>query len=288
MKRHVGVASAVAILATASLNFCQTKSEYFIIVDPAVYTIYNQYEQPIAASEKGDFAACAPLRVMDQDVVLGDQITHALKFGLDGKTFFLIKGDDKKFSGEKSRAGRQSIKECEVIEDTVEAAGSGLRYTTISGKSFLIEKGVRVHRIFKSGGRFYIRTDGRYGWSPLEPRSAWRKIASVKAVAVSAGSDTGMTEAIRNRILTRFASANESYTKMFSHFNSFSGDGKSIPRWSCGFSASRCLCTLGEPYKTGDELYESTAALVHDLENLLLGTRFRVRQASGEIVIEKR
>lgn len=274
-----------------SVSFAQTRADYFIIADPLEYTIYNQYQQPLSSSEKSEFAPCSPLRIVDKNALLGDEITRALKFEFGRQVYFLLMDEDGKFTGEKPKPGRQSIKNCEVIGDTVEATAGGLTVTGGSGKTAGILKGTRLHRVFRSDVRYYIavlQDRVTYGWSSLEPRSAWRT-SSTGAVSETAAVDTGLSEAVKERIKERLVSANESYKSLFSHFNSLTGDEKALPRWRWESSGgSRMRCELTGPYSNSDQLSESTRFLAQDMENLLIGTAFGVYCRNGEIVIEKR
>jgi hypothetical protein len=272
------------------LSFAQTTADYYVITDPQRYTIYDQYQQPLSASEKMFFVPYSPLRIMEPDVMLGDQITHALKFDFRQQLYYLLKDDERKFSGEKSNAGRAVYRHCEVVEDTVDVVGSGLVLLSGSGKSIAVGRGARLCRIFKSGSRYYIATVNErpdYGWSPLEPRSAWRTGRKVSSPA-SAGSDNGLSETLKERIMVRIASANESYKTYFSRFNAFTHDEKAVPVWRCEYGGCRMRCELSGPYKNSEQLSESSKYLAQEIENILVGTDFGVVCKNGEMVIEKR
>ncbi len=286
----MGLKATCIVLFLISVCAAQTRADYLIIADPLDYTIYSQYEQPLSAREKSEFVPYSPFRIFDKNAKLGDQITRVLKFGFQQKTYFLLMDEDLKFTGEKSKAGRQSFKNSEVIEDTVEAVSGGLTMVSGSGRTAGIPKGTRLYRVFRSGTRYYIamlRERVTYGWGSLEPGGAWRKIGG----GVSAESrvrDTGLSETLKERIKARLASANESYKASFSHFNSLTGDEKAVPQWRCECSGGRMRCELAGPYKNSDQLSESSRFLAQDMENMLIGTDFRVCCRNGEIVIEKR
>ena len=268
----------------------QGRADYLIIADPLDYTIYNQYEQPISESEKYDFVSYAPFQIIDKNVTLGDQITRALKFVFQQKMYYLLMAEDGKFAGEKSKTGRQTFHNAEPIEDTIEVVGGGLAMVSGSGRIVEIAKGLRVVRVFRSGPRYYCAAPGdraAYGWSSLEPRSAWRKNERV-VPAKSSVKDTGLSETLQQRILALITSANELYRTCFSHFNSLTGDEKVIPQWRCACSGNRTRCELAGPYKNNDQISESSRYLVQDIQNMLIGTDFGVICKNGEIIIEKR
>ena len=267
----------------------QTRSDYFIIANPLNYTVYDRYEQPLSDADKARFPPFTPFRVLEQNVTLGDQITHACKCGFGQETYFLIQEEGGGFAGEKSKTGRQVLTSCETIEDTVEVIGSGLQITAPSGRAAAVQNGSRLNRIFKSGGRYYVASlsdRAFYGWSRLEPRSSWKK--EEKAQASRPSGDTLISDNIRERVMQRLDEANNSYKAAFSHFNKITGDEKAIPQWRCETAGACMRCELAGVYKTGDQLAESTAILLRDLENTLLGTDFRPVKRDNAIVIERR
>jgi hypothetical protein len=286
----MGLKTTCIVLLLISAGVAQARADYLIIADPLAYTIYNQYQQPLSSSEKAEFAPCSPLRVIEKSITLGDQITRALKFEFGRQVYFLLMDEDGKFTGEKPKSGRQSVKNSETIGDTVEATAGGLNFSAGSGRTAGIPKGTRIYRVFRSDVRYYIavlQDRVTYGWSSLEPRSAWRKISKGTAPE-TATVDTVLSETVKERIKERLASANESYKSIFSHFNSLTGDEKAMPRWRCESSGSRMRCALTGSGCSSDQLSESTRFLAQDMENLLIGTDFGVYCRNGEIVIEKR
>jgi hypothetical protein len=278
------------LLFLISAAIARGRADYLVIADPLDYTIYNQYGQPISETEKYDFVPYSPFQIIDKNVTLGDQITRALKFVFQQRMYYLLIAEDGKFTGEKSKTGRQTFHNAEPIEDTVEVVGGGLAMVSGSGRTVEIAKGLRVVRVFRSGPRYYcaaLRDRTTYGWSSLEPRSVWRK--NERGVSAKTGvKDTGLSETLRQRILARLMSADELYTTSFSHFNSLTGDEKTVPQWRCEYSGSRMHCELAGPYKNGDQLSESTRYLVQDIQNMLIGTDYGVICKNGELIIEKR
>jgi hypothetical protein len=280
----------LTILLTSCIAFSQSKADYYIISNPADYNIANQYQQTMSGAEKRDKLADAPLRVVNPDRISGDQISHVAKCVYNGEDYFLLKNDDGKFVGE-TKSGRRSFQNCTVIEDTVVIAAGGLvKIVSLSGQVRMPGKGVEVIRFFKSGPRYYVGLAGEkaaFGWSDMEPVSAWRK--AEKAVAdKSPDADSAIPELYRQRIREKIAAANESYKACFDHFNAQSNDQKSPPSWSCENSGAEMRCELSGPWKNGDRLSESTEALVQELENVLLGSDFGVKYNDGVMEIKRR
>ena len=266
-------------------------ADFIIIASPAEYAIYNQYEQPLSEDEKAVFVPYSPFMIVQKDMMLGDQITHALKFAFQQRMYYLLKDEDGKFTGEKQNSGRKILRGVELIEDTIESLAGGLTMASGEGMSVVIPKGTRMERIFRSGPRYYCAAIfGRttYGWSSLEPRYAWRNVDKGISAGIPARADTGLSEMLRQRIMARFASANDSYKAFFYHFNSMSGDEKAVPGWCCEKNGSRMVCRLTGSPSNNNQLSESLKVLEQDIGNLLMGTDFKAIGVNGEIVIEKR
>jgi hypothetical protein len=274
-----------------SAAVAQGGTDFIVVADPSAYTIYNQYEQPVSENEQGWFVHYSPFQVVEKDITLGDQITHALKFVFQQRMYYLLKDEDGKFTGEKTKPGRQIFRGAEPLGDTIEALAGGLIITGGESRNVVVTKGMRLVRIFRSGPRWYCAAQGEnivYGWSSLEPRHAWRKLDKSISAGISALSDTGLSEYLRLRILARFASANESYKACFSRFNSLSGDEKVVPQWRCESSGGRFVCRLTGSCSNNGQLTESSKVLEQDIGNLLMGTEFKAISVNGEILIEKR
>jgi hypothetical protein len=282
--------TALLIATAFTVGYGQSKGDYLILSSPLEYTIFNEYKESLSAAENGAFLPFSPLLVIDRELTLGDQITKALQFEFQRKTYYLLKGDKGGYVGEKSRNGRHIYKGCQQLDDTVEVIGRGITVSCGSGDRVALEKGTRLNRIFKSGDRFYVLTLGSgrcYGWSSLEPRSAWRRNAAALH-AESTTEDTIMPQNLKERIREKITAANDAYKVYFTHFNSLTKEEKSAPAWRYECSGSRIRCELTGPAATGDQLAESTQSLVQELENVLLGSPFAVHYANRELIIERR
>jgi hypothetical protein len=286
---HFKVIRLLPLLITAAT--AQSGADFIVIPGPLDYTIYNQYQQPVSEQEKAGFIPYSPFQIIEHDMTLGDQVTRALKFDFQRKMYYLLKDADGKFTGEKSKTGRHVFRGVEPFEDTIEVQGSGLAIVSGAGRNVAMARGTRLVRVFRSGPRYYcaaLLDRTIYGWSSLEPRSAWRKIEHGVSEKIAALTDTGLSEPLRKRILARFASANGSYKVCFSHFNSLTGDERAVPQWRCESRDGRLLCRLAGSGSNGEQLSESSQCLAQDIGNMLTGTDFKVTCRNGEMDIQKR
>jgi hypothetical protein len=278
-----------AVLCLAPGTSAQTRSDYLLITDPSQYSISNEYQQPLSAEEQRRYLPGSPLRIIEKEVIMGDQISRSLKFSYLFETGYLLKDEKGDFTGENHRSNRQNLNGCETLDDTVEMVKDGLRITSVQGNNRTLKTGERLLRVFRSNGRYYVFTldagNALFGWTSLEPKSSWKK--SGKSFALAGGSDTLFPKALQDRLTKRIEQANRSYEEMFSHFNGLTGDEKSIPRWQGASAPGSMTFTLSGPWVNTDELLFSTRYLQRDLETMLLGSGFWLTGENGKILINR-
>jgi hypothetical protein len=276
----------IFIFIFIAFSYSQSTSDFLIAPRPSVYTILNQYQQAIGAEEQKEFVPYVPFQVVNQDEVLGDQITKALKFTFNNKVYFLQKDDEGHLVGERDKSGHELLKKCTLMDDTMEV----LKDKTVpffgrnmpSGLSAYLKKGESVVRIFKYNDRFYVKRNDKtpvYGWVPGYVQNALRRCAAMPAASAD------MSGYVHDRIIERFASANATYRRYFNHFNSLTDRQKALPVWRCETKGNEIRCVLNNPYQTGDQLRESTQYIVRDIENMLLGKPFLVLSEQGSITV---
>lgn len=268
-----------------SFSFSQKTADFLILEKPHLYTILNQYQQSLTEAEQKEFAPGSPLQIVNQDEALGDQITRALRFFFNGRTFYLQKDEAGRFMGEQAKSDRDVLKNCRIVDDTVEInkekAVPFINWNMPRGKAAYLGKGEFVVRVFRHNDRYYVKRSGRetqYGWVPVSSQNACRRVV----VAAAAGPDRGY---LHDRIIERFSSANETYKEYFGHFNGITGQQKSVPAWRCESRGDEIQCFLNNPYRNGDLLEESTQYIVQDIESMLLGKQYSVRYEKGMISI---
>jgi hypothetical protein len=280
--------TALVLFFAFSFSFSQKPADFIVLDRPQKLTILNQYQQPLTESEKASFTTGTPLQVINTDEMLGDQITHAVQGAFGGKTWYLQKDEEGNLLGTKGKEGRQAFKNCSIASDTVEIVKDrSVRFSETpqggAGAHFL-NKGERVERIFGYRGQWYVKPfahGSSFGWANFPPDGSWRR-RTIAAVAA----DTGMTDFLQERIIERLTTANDEYRKYFTHFNSVTGKGKTVPQWQWERQGRGMHCFLNAPYRTGSQLDESTRYLVRDLENMLIGKQYEVLCDKGDITLK--
>ena len=275
----------ISLLTLITVSSSQTI--YYLLRDPAVYTIYNEYEQTLSKEELSEFLPYTPLLVVDRDMVMGDGISHAAKALLGKKVFFLLRegrGVDR-FAGEEGGNGRVTVTGCETLGDTIEVLRENdVTVTPIAGAAPRILRGSKLVRVFRSNGRTYVRCIGEppcYGWCVLAPGAGWKKVAGGFA-AGAVTTDTTLPVGVRKSIIELVGNANETCRKLFWHMNEVTGRDLSIPAWSVDSSLGRLRIFLSPPYDADERLSRSRRELRRQTENLLLGTGFVARVEGGE------
>lgn len=268
-------------------------ADFLILEKPQKCTILDQYQQPVPEAGRGAFVPGTPLQIISADDLLGDQVTHALQGAFDGKTWYLQKDDAGNLSaGADAKEKPRVFKGCEIGLDTVEIVRDNSvafsEFTPGSGRVYL-KKQETVVRIFRNRDQWYIRRQSghtvRYGWSAFSSSGGtWRRV-----VAASAPADTGISDYLQNRIIERFRTANDTYRQYFGHFNTVTGNEKTLPVWKWEPAQAKSIhFFLNAPYRTGSQLDESTRYLVRDIENMLIGKQYDVVCEKGDIVVRPR
>ena len=263
------------------------QADYFILLNPADFTIANSYEQTLDAEDAKKLGNGVPFRLMAKDVVLGDQISHAARLELLGKTFTLAKNENGSFVGDDGTS-KTVVKNATVIGDTIVLTeGSSATVVSPLGESRVVPAGTTLIRIFSSGSKWYVALRGSpmlFGWCSQLPGSTWRK--GVSGTSQKSSGTNGLSDELQQKIIARFTNANETYTTFFDHFNEQSGSQKTIPRWTWRVEGKTMRVTLNQPYARTGELDGSTEYVVRDIENLLLGTSLRVLYDNGELLVQ--
>jgi hypothetical protein len=273
----------------ATFASARESADFLIVPQPRDYTIYNQYQQPVTDVEKTRFAENIPAQIENSNELLGDQITHAVKFLFDGKPWFLQKDESGNFSGSGRNLHPQTYRKCEIIDDTVAAAEDHAvsfseKGPSARGSDFL-RKGEVVVRVFSYGSSFYAKrgfANPVYGWCMASRTSAWKAIATAESAHNAFGSFSS------DQIVKRFTEANKTYREYFEHFNAFTRQEKTVPAWLCVVQGNQVRCTLNMPYRETSQLDESTRCLVRDVENTLIGKGYEVITDKGEVIVRPR
>jgi hypothetical protein len=275
--------ACLIVFIFCSINAAKT-ADFIVLLSPKALTIFNQYEQPLSASEKSQLSPCIPMQIIQTDVHLGDQITRAMQCNFEQKTVYVLKDEQGEIINGKGNV--QILKACTIIEDTVEIVKDRTVLFSpqfpVVPSSGMLKKGEILVVLFRSGSTCAVRLDrpaGRYGWCPATSQSAWRTTVTTSVV------DTTLSPLVRDELNARIERANDLYKKFFDEFNRTTGMQKSVPAWKPVTNGPGLRWTLNDPYDRTGELNESTGRLVDELRDILIGKPFSAVYENGELTV---
>ena len=143
------------------------RADFLIIEIPTKLLMYNKYEQQISFREqRALLQPFQPLRIEENDVLLSDSFTKAMKVASGRNSYFLLKTDDGDFENAAEAGYINTLQNCIIINDTVEVFQDNAiflskrptsRSTAESQKSFL-KKQTQFLRLFTHKNFTYIQT----------------------------------------------------------------------------------------------------------------------------------
>ncbi|OGS35597.1 MAG: hypothetical protein A2293_01755 [Elusimicrobia bacterium RIFOXYB2_FULL_49_7] len=271
-------------LCTINLLFAD---DYLILRRPVAAYLFDTYESALSAAEKKALPKNLPLKRIETDGTLGDQITRVDKFSYQGQTWSVLK-ENTGYSGLTEKQDYLFIKNVKTLNDTViwdEAAPLSITEPVENGKSIAnVTQGETLIRYFKQGNKIYIsyfKDLIRFGYTEathLCQLTPIEKKAGVGPVLFS------------NDILTlldnRLQKANDTYARLFAQFNQITGQDKSAPIWQRSQEGGGLHCELKGI--RGNRFEESNRYLLRDIEGLFLGKPVRITAADHLIQIMPR
>lgn len=276
------------LCSLGSSIFGQNKvADYLIIEDPSAYTILNEFEQVVSASEKKAFLPYSPLQIVSLAEQLGDQITNVSRFIYNDKTCYILT-DEKQRRVRKETTWEKTIRKCTVRNDTVRVKRSITLHIKESSdpRTFTVAKGSSLIRVFNTSSFWYcvpLSGSGQYGWyqgnADVFEVTGEQKSVPVKEFEISE---------ISEKIKARLDYANAQYDTFFTWFNTKTSQNRSHPYWSMTTEGNTIRCILKGPSSVYKLLENSTHYIVSDLEHILLGKHYQASYVNGEITVRPR
>jgi hypothetical protein len=268
------------IVLSAFYTSYSATSDFVIIESPKSFTIYNQYEQALSASEISELPAYLPFKIVKTDTKLGDQITRVMQCSLGQKIYYILEDDNGAITGNKDML--QVVKGCIILDDTVEILQDGAALSqreTLSSSVKKLSKGNVIVLLFRYKNSFYAMQPilkPQYGWLPSSARNAFKHVSKTNTP------DTLLTDQTKKLLIEHIEYANAQYKILFDAFNKSSGMQKSIPEWQ---RVEDLTWQLSEPYSHNAELDGSAGYLTDELREMLIGKQFAIQYENGRITI---
>ncbi len=264
-------------------------ADFLIVENPSELSIYNKYQQSISSQIQKQLALFAPFRIVEEDEVLSDQISHASRVIFDDNIYFLIKDEEGDYILDKNEYFR-IFKNCKLLGDTIKVLRkrrvfifSKPEYFDRKSKHIYLDENQHCIRIFKYKNLFYVKVPGDsmiYGWTQL-PRSGW-ELCHESAIMLVAIPDN-----LISRLKIRIDSANQDYENFFNYFNKKYDQENVIPYWNLKISNYEIHGTLNDP-SLANKLKNSNRYLMQDIDNIFLGSNFVLTFSDSMFFINSR
>ena len=263
------------------------RADFLIIEKPAALKIYNRYQQELNTAEKSRQLAFAPLRIINEQELLGDQITESIHVRLGSHNdYFIIKAPDGKMLNRNKAGQIQKLKNCALIADSILIKKDKILALITQTEQIKLPAGSRLIRYFKYKSRYYVyqlTPRKRYGWLRLTNNSAWEIIKQKQSV----GADNEfLTLDLRSDILKIFKKANRLYEQYFDFFNQKTLKHEQPPHWDVQIS-DNSIQALFIPDSLLNNFQTSAAFTRRQLENLLIGLPYRISMQDNRLIISK-
>jgi hypothetical protein len=271
-------AAAVFLFQTEGLS-AERKAAFLLVENVDRLIIYNKYEQMAGTTEREALLPFVPMRVLDEHAVLSDGFTKAIKVEINGNMFSLLKDSDGALVGKPALGFNRMYGNATLHLDTIQVLSNRkLSLRSISdSKSQSLSVGERLVRLFSRTKTTYVQrlssSSPSYGWVSFPEggeNKTWRVVRPTVATAAV------IPDRILQKVQSRIRHVNQTLTRLFTFFNERTQEQKSAPQWDIQKSESSIVCVLQ---------FDSTRYLSKDLENLLLGTHFKIFSTPGRIEI---
>jgi hypothetical protein len=273
----------ILIISFCCFSVYAQSYDFIILKNPAAFTLYDQYEQPVSKSDAAALPHGIPFAVVKKDHRLGDRITRVMQCSYDQKAWFILEDEQGGIVGDKSDYA--FVKNCSHASDTFEIASDNVEFSDAgpSGPFEKNHKGDELVLFFCTKGYCYAMKTGIrpvFGWIPASSRQFLKHVRQM-----SLSNDTILSEQTVLNIKSRIETANKKYMEFFAAFNRSTGMHKTIPKWIQG--GNNLAWNLCGPYNRTAELDSSTKCLVEDLNDILIGKKFMAVYKNEYICIVK-
>ena len=269
----------------AGLTFGQStgssRSDFWIIENPSVLVIYNQYEHRISEDEKSRLPGFSAWKILKQEHLLSDQFTYTLKAELVRQVFYIQLTDQNEVVN-KSLAGRiEFVKNASVSGDTIQVKSNGRLSLRQGPDRILLSEGVLIERLFTHRKKTFGRdlTNNLFGWIEGD-------ISRNSEPYTPENTDLAIEKQLFSRVDQIFTTHNNRLDKLFSVLNTEYETSKSSPFWVADISPAILKYTL-TPSMYKDGYAESQSYLVQELSDLLYGSNYQLSASNGQILIFK-
>ena len=256
-------------------------ADYWIIKDPSVLNIYNQYEQRLNNADKRAFGRFSAWQILSREQLLSDQFTRVLRASYDQHIYYLQLNDQGKLINYQQAAPVQIIKNARVFGDTIRVKKGGRLQIENGTDRHQLPEGALLQRLFLQGRKTFVRElDGSFsGWLSKAGRTDFEIFHIDKGAAAYREKLFGQV----NRIIQSY---NQRLSKLFTNLNQRYDKSLPPPKWEKEASAPVLTYTLyPASYQTHFMLTRNY--LIQELKDLLHGSDYTLAEDEGSITIKK-
>ncbi len=267
--------------------FANERADFLIIENPAPLKIYDRYQQELSPAEKSRQIAFAPLRIINENELLGDQITASVHVRLGSRhEYFIIKNNKDQILNRKEAGKIETLKNCVIINDSIYVKKDNALTLKTFSSPVPLAAGSRIIRIFKYKNRYYVRQtepQKQYGWLNLKDKALWSVIKQNETLQTDR---SYLNAQLHSDILEIFKKANRLYERYFDFFNREALKHEPPPRWEIQFDADS-IHAVFHPDSLLNEFKESVNFTRRQLENILIGAPFRITMQNNHLIIRR-
>ncbi len=291
MKNILSKIVMLIVLVTLLFAKGENRANFFIVENPARFEILDRYQQKVSSSDKTIFGKFTPWKIIEENSVLSDQFTQAMKVELDGKQYFFVRDDQGKLIHSDEDGFSIIIKECILnLESITVAQSKSVLFRKIpfneknkKYKRNYLEKGIRLKTIFKKKNDYFVqRLDGlkQYGW--IRP-SGKRSIKKTSGQQITAEKDFQINDVLMERVRLRVEKVNHVYTKLFNNLNTSYSQNRPAPFWSLDVKGNGLVFQLQN--STASDFKRSIDYFVNEVETVFAGSPFTVHSSATAIEV---
>jgi hypothetical protein len=258
-----------------------TKSDYWIIENPAALVIYNQYEQRLNDSEKSALPVHSAWRILDAHHILSDQFTLTAKTEFNHRLFYIQLTETNGFVNKSQAGDVEFVNDARIAGDTLIVKSDDLISIQRGSQFETLSKGVLLERLFKYRNKSFVRdlTGNKSGW-------IFGNLDVHLERYIPDKTDLALEKQLFSRVEQIFLSYNSRLEKLFSFLNSQYTESKQSPTWIAEESSSHLKYTL-LPAIYRSRFLKSQSFLVQELKDLLYGSPYQLSSTNGQIIISK-
>jgi len=293
MLKFINSIAILFIFITTLFAQEQKVVDFFIAENPSKFEILDRYQQKISYSDKVLFYKFTPWKIIEENSLLSDQFTQAMKVEFNGKQYFFVRDDQGELKQEDEEKIKHIINDCNVFADSlIVIQNKAVLFSRIpfneknkKYKRNYLEKNTRLKTIFKIKNDYYVQTlDDKklYGWIRPSGRLSLKRSTQKKFVD---NNDSQIDEDLKNRLLVEVKKLNRIYLKLFKKLNSDFSQNRSVPFWSLESNEKGMVLQLQNNHS--EKYIKSIKYFVNEVETIIAGSSYSVFTSGSAIEIIK-